>query len=128
MSIEKSSGDRPFCGLTSAFRAEHRFLVRIGLFPGQRKQHLAGATGTNFKIGHTPFIDFSGEQEFDRIIADDSSVAELDEGDSIVESFKNGFLSPPIEQVSEHKNRLAFSFDAEVFERVLRRRRAGIPT
>lgn len=128
MSVEKSAGDRPFCGLTSAFRTENRFLVGIGLFSGQRKQHLTGATGTNFKIGHAPLIYFSGEQEFDRIIADDSPVAELDEGDPIVEAFKNGFLSPPIEQVTEHKNRLAFAFDAEVFERMLRRRRAGIST
>ncbi len=74
------------------------------------------------------FINFRGKQEFDRIIADDSPVTELDKGDSIVESFKNGFLPPPIKQVTKHENRLAFAFDAKVSERMLRRRRTGILT
>lgn len=71
-------------------------------------------------------VDFRGQQELKRVIAHDPSIAELDKGKPIVEPFKNGFLAPPIEQMTEHKHGLALAFDAEVFKGVLRWCCAGI--
>jgi hypothetical protein len=82
-------------------------------------------TRTDFKVGDALFIDLSGKQEFNRIIARGSTVAKLDEGDAIIEDFKGSFLSFAIEQMAEDEDRLAFAFRAEIFEGVLRRCGAG---
>lgn len=126
MPVKKSARDRPVCGLRSALRAENRFLIRVSFFLCKGKEHFAGLARANFKIGDAAVVNFRGQEEFNRIVSNDPSIAKLDKSEPIVEPFKNGFLAPPIEEVTEYKHGLALTFNTEVFEGVLRRRCAGI--
>lgn len=103
-------------------------MVRFALLSGQRKQQLAGLTEANFKEGDAVFIDISREQEFDRIIAHRSAIAEFDEGDPVIEDLKRRFLPFAIEHMAEDEDRLAFAFRAEIFEGMRGCRCTGIVT
>ena len=82
-------------------------------------------TRTDFKVGDTFVIDLSGKQKFNRIIAHGSTVAELNEGNPVIEDLEARFLSFAIEQMAEDEDWLAFAFCPEIFEGVLRRSGAG---
>lgn len=103
-----------------------RLLIRVILLLGEGKKQFTGLARADFKVGDAFFIDLSGKQEFNRIIAHGSTVAELDEGNPVIEDFKSGFLPFAIEPMTENEDRLAFAFRAEIFEGVLSRRGAGI--
>jgi hypothetical protein len=106
--------------LASAVRALSRFFLRFSFFKRKRKEDLAGAAGTDFIIGDALVIDFGREQEFDGIVAQRDAIAELDEGNPVVEDFEGRFLPFAIQQMAEDHNRLAFAFDAEILQTVLR--------
>jgi len=103
-------------------------MVRFALLPGQGEEQFTGLARTDFKVRDALFIDVSGKQEFDRIIAHGSAIAEFDEGDPVIEDLKRRFLPFAIEQMAEDEDRLAFAFRAEIFEGMLGRRRTGVLT
>ena len=114
--------------LVAAIRALRRLFFRFSLFEGQRKENLAGTAGPDFKIGDPLVVDLGREQEFDRVVAQQSTVAELDKGDPVVEDFEGCFLPFAIQQMAKHHDRLAFALDAEIFQRMLGRSGARILT
>jgi hypothetical protein len=90
-------------------------MVRLPLLHGEREQHVAGTAGPDFKIGNAVLIDFGGKKKLSRIIADKSLIAELHHSEPVVEGFKGGFLLFAGEHMPEHKDRLALTFDTQIF-------------
>lgn len=95
------------------------FLYREG------KEHLAGSTGPNFKIGNAVLIDFGRKQELLRIIPHEPLIAELHDSEPVVEVLKDGFLSLASEHMSQDKNRLPLALDAKVLQGSLGTRGPG---
>jgi hypothetical protein len=90
-------------------------MVRLPLLHGEREQHVAGTAGPDFKIGNAVLIDFGGKKKLSRIIADESLITELHYGKPVVEGFKGCFLPLANEHMTEHKDRLAPTFDTQIF-------------
>ena len=100
-------------GLAPAAQALGGFGVGIPLGDGQREENAALGTGADFKVGHALVIDFSGEQQLERIVADDGAVRKLHQRNPVIEDFKRGFLSFSIQEMAQDKDRLAFPLGAQ---------------
>jgi len=65
-------------------------------------------------------IDFSRKEELLRVIARESFIAEFHNGQSVIEGFKDCFLSFASEHMPKDKDRLALTLDTEILQRSLR--------
>lgn len=64
-------------------------------------------------------IDFSGKQKLSRVIAHESFITELHNGQPVVEGFKDCFLPFASEHMTKDKDRLALTLDMEILQRPL---------
>lgn len=69
---------------------------------------------TDLEVGDAFFIDVRGKQQFDRIVADNTPVGELDQGDPIVEDFKRRLLAFSFEHMAQNEDRLPLSLRPEI--------------
>jgi len=103
-------------------------MIRIDFFQSEGKERVAGSAWPNLKVRHAMLIDFSGEEKLSRVIAHESLIAEFHNGQSVVEGFKDCFLSFASEHMPKDKDRLALTLDTEILQRSLRDIGAGEPT
>ena len=100
-------------------------MVRIAFFQSEGKERVAGSAWPNLKVRHAMLIDFSGKEKLSRVIAHESLIAEFHNGQSVVEGFKDCFLSFASEHMPKDKDRLALTLDTEILQRSLRDIGAG---
>ena len=81
--------------------------------------------GADFEIGHALLVDVGREQEFKRVIPQPDIVLEPNDGQTVIEDFKHGFLAFPFQPVSDDKQRLPLAFGPQIFQRALRGRGTG---
>jgi len=99
-----------------------------GAFLGrQRKELLAFCAGPDLEIRNALWVYFCGQQKLDRIVAQNCAIGEFDHGQAIIEDLKRRFLSFAFRNMTEHKNRLAFAFSPQVFQKALSRSGACKP-
>ncbi len=65
-------------------------------------------------------IDIGGKKELAWVIAHETLIAELHDGQPVVGRFEGGFLPFALEHMPKNKNRLPLTLDAESFQRSLR--------
>jgi len=70
-------------------------------------------------------INFSGKQELSRVIAHESLIVKLHNGQPVVEGFKSCFLPFASEHMPKDKDGLALPLDTEILQRSLRGIGAG---
>jgi hypothetical protein len=100
-------------------------MIRLAFLHGKRKEHPTGSAWPNLKIRNAVLVDFSGKQELSRVIAHESLIAELHNGQPVVEGFKGGLLAFASEHMTENKDRLPLTLDTEILQRSLRGIGAG---
>lgn len=94
-------------------------MVGLAFFNGQREKHSARLAWPNLKIWNAVFIDFGGKKELVRVVPQEFLITELHNGEPVVESFKECFLTFASEHMPEDKNRLALPLDTELLQRSL---------
>jgi|SRR6185437_2157100 len=105
-----------------------RLMIRLAFLHGKGKEHLTESTWSNLKIRNAMLIDFSGKKKLTRVIAHESLIAELHNGQPVVEGFKDCFLSFASEHMPKDEDRLALTLDTEILQRSLRDIGAGEST
>lgn len=62
--------------------------MRIAFICGEREELAAIAAGPNLKVGGSVLVDICWQEEFQRIVAEDDAICELDDSEAIVEHLK----------------------------------------
>ncbi len=108
---------RPFFSILlgfSAFRTSGGFFCCVTLFGGQGKELLALPAGANFEVGSSLVVNVSGQEQFQWVISDRTSIGELDDGQAIVKDFKVSFLSFSGQDMPDDEHRLSLTLRSKV--------------
>jgi len=86
---------------------------------------LALLAGADLEESCSLWIDVSGKQEFEGVVADRHTIGEFDNGKAIIKDFERSFLPFSFQAMAHDEDRLPFPLDAKVAQRALRRSGAG---
>ena len=98
-----------------AFRAFGSFLLSPKLIGSQRENLVARRTGANFKKRFSILVNFAGQQQVLRIIAQGFPVGKLHDGQTHVEMLKDAFPAFPIFPGPQDANGLSGFARTKVF-------------
>jgi len=75
---------------------------------------LALPAGANFEVGSSLVVNVSGQEQFQWVISDRTTIGELDDGQAIVKDFKVSFLSFSGQDMPDDEHRLSLTFRSKV--------------
>lgn len=86
---------------------------------------LALGTSADLEIGGPIRVNVRGKEQLIGVVTNRSPVGEFDDGKTVIEDFKCGFLPFSIKDVTHNKHRLSLPLDAQIAQGTLRGSRAG---
>jgi hypothetical protein len=98
----------------SAVRAGGGLFFHFTFICGEREELGAVPAWSDLKECGSILVDIRRQEEFQRIIAEDDAICELDDGQAIVEHFERRFLSFAFGDMSHHEYRLSFALDTQI--------------
>lgn len=79
----------------------------------------------DLKVRNALIVDFGGQQQFQRVIAEHGAIREFDDRQPIVEHLEGRFLTFPVQDMAKNEDGLASAFGSQVLQSALRRPGAG---